>query len=276
MKASLFTTALYTGQVWIRAGVPCADLFDCSEAKLVHGASTFLMSAGQGFRPDGPQLEPALVQRHRMMDALVEEFEGRYVLELAAGLSPRGARFSSNESLHYVEVDLAPVLSVKRALLARTVQGQEVALRENIEFVPGDLRSMDLTDLVPPGEPVLVIGEGLFMYLNAQEQRSLWQRIATLISGRAGSRLVFDLVPSCEQAPGGTAGRLLGRVMGAFTGGKGFALDERTREDLCRDLRQCGLVSPRFISPREAPESWCVPHLELSTEQLLFVGEASA
>jgi O-methyltransferase involved in polyketide biosynthesis len=276
MKGSLFTTALYTGQVWVRAGVPCAGLFDCSEARMVHGASTFLMAAGRLFRSDGPQLEPALLQRHRMLDALVEEFEGKVVLELAAGLSPRGSRFSSNEDLHYVEVDLAPVLSVKRALLARTVQGQEVALRENLEFVAGDLRSMDLAGLVPPGEPVLVIGEGLFMYLSADEQRSLWRRIADLIAGRAGSQLAFDLVPSCEQAPSGTTGRLLAKVMGGFTGGRGFALDDRTREDLCADLARCGFVSPRCLAPAEAPESWRVPHLKLQTEQLLFLAGARA
>jgi O-methyltransferase involved in polyketide biosynthesis len=275
MKGSLFTTALDPGQVWFRAGVPCAGLFDCSEARMVHGASTFLMAAGQLFKSDGPQLEPALLQRHRMLDALVEEFEGKYVLELAAGLSPRGSRFSSNEALHYVEVDLAPVLSVKRALMARTVEGQEVALRENLQFVAGDLRSMDLAELVPAGEPVLVIGEGLFMYLTAAEQRGLWQRIAALIAGRAGSRLAFDLVPACEQAPGGAAGRLLGKVMGAFTGGRGFALDDRTREDLCDDLQQCGFVLPRALAPRAAPESWRVPHLDLPPEQLLFLAEAS-
>lgn len=275
MKGSLFTTALYTGQVWVRAGVPCAGLFDCSEARMVHGASTFAMAAGQLFRSDGPQLEPALLQRHRMLDALVEEFEGKYVLELAAGLSPRGSRFSSNEALRYIEVDLAPVLSVKRALMARTVEGQEVALRGNLQFVAGDLRSMDLAGLVPAGEPVLVIGEGLFMYLTVAEQRSLWQRIAALVAGRAGSRLAFDLVPACEQAPGSATGRLLGKFMGAFTGGKGFAVDKRTREDLCDDLQQCGFVSPRSLEPRAAPESWRVPHLDLPPEQLLFLADAS-
>jgi O-methyltransferase involved in polyketide biosynthesis len=113
------------------------------------------------------------------------------------------------------------------------------------------------------------------MYLTAAEQRSLWQRIAALVAGRAGSRLAFDLVTAGEQAPGGAVGRLLGKVMGAFTGGRGFALDDRTREDLCDDLQQCGFVSPRALAPRAAPESWRVPHLELPPEQLLFLAEAS-
>lgn len=276
MRGSLFTTALYTAQVWIRAGVPCAGLFECSEARMVHGASSLLMAAGRLFRSDGPQLEPALVQRHRMFDALVEEFEGGYVLELAAGLSPRGARFSAQDGVQYVEVDLAPVMAVKRGLLARTVQGQEIALRENMQFVSGDLRHMDLLELIPPGESVLVIGEGLFMYLGADEQRGLWRRVADLIAGRAGSQLAFDLVPPCEQASGGTTGRLLAKLMGAFTGGRGFALDDRTREDLCADLERCGFVSPRCLAPGEAPESWRVPHLELPTEQLLFLAGARA
>ncbi len=271
MNRSLFTTALFTGQTWVRGGVPCAELLDCNEGRWVHGVARAFMGVGSAIRSGAPKLEPALLQRHRMIDAMLEDWQGSHVLELASGLSPRGARFSADDELDYTEVDTADAVAIKRALLARTALGQSVALRSNLHFCSGDLRFMDFESLVPSTVPLFLIAEGLFMYLNADEQRSLWGRLSALLAGRPGSQLVFDLVPTCEQHSGGQAGHVLGRLMKRSTGGRGFVQDPRGRGAILQELGDCGLGQAHCIEPADAPARWQVPHLQEHTEQLLFV-----
>ena len=70
-----------------------------------------------------PTLEDYLVARHRTLDETLSDVIDHQgvtqVLELAAGLSPRGWRFTERygESLTYLETDLAPMASRKRAAL---------------------------------------------------------------------------------------------------------------------------------------------------------------
>src|SRR5581483_1125392 len=70
-------------------------------------------------------LEEYLLARHRAIDALLEraiERDGTgQVIEVAAGLSPRGWRFAQRygERLVYVEADLPEMAERKRAALER-------------------------------------------------------------------------------------------------------------------------------------------------------------
>ena len=75
--------------------------------------------------------------------------------------------------------------------------------RRNLRLQAADLREADLAAVAPPGDgPLLVIAEGLFMYLPAETQRRLWRRVAAL----APRTFVFDLLPAVEQPPPGAAG----------------------------------------------------------------------
>ena len=108
------------------------------------------------------------------------------------------------------------------------------------------------------------------MYLQAEEQRALWRRAAELCARRPGSAFAFDLVPACEQKPPGAFGRLLERVMKARTGGRGFERDERTREDLARELREAGFGPVQLLEPAGAPAAWGLPYLDEPTQMLVF------
>src|SRR5581483_12014065 len=73
----------------------------------------------------GPTLEQYLLARHRAIDALLEQAIERdgvsQVIEVAAGLSPRGWRFARRygERLIYVEADLPDMALRKFAALER-------------------------------------------------------------------------------------------------------------------------------------------------------------
>src|SRR5262249_29844996 len=143
-----------------------------------------------------PSLRCSLLQRHVIIDKLLETAAAKHVLELAAGLSRRGVAVSADPTVTYTEVDRPGVLEIKRKLLARTVEGRAVLARENLRLVGADLADAALEPLcsAPPGTPLFVVAEGLFSYPDAAGRRALWRRIRALFDGRPGT-LVFDLVP---------------------------------------------------------------------------------
>jgi O-methyltransferase involved in polyketide biosynthesis len=266
----LSVTALYTAHTWHWAKLDAADLFASRRSRDVFNATNLVLGAARAVRRL-PSLRHGLVQRHVMIDRLLGESGCTQVLELAAGLSRRGATFSADPGLRYVELDLPAMVAEKRRLLERTDRGRAVLARPNYVLVAADALDpdLDLAAHLAPG-PVLVIAEGLFMYLDAAAQRALWSRLAALIAARPGSALAFDLVPAVEQPPPGRVGRALEGLLKRFTRGRTFAVDARTRADLLADLRAAGFPAPRTLEPAAAPAAWSIPHLDRPTQILLW------
>ena len=270
-RGDLSVTALYTAQTWKWAGLPGAELFATWRGRDVFNATNFAIGAVRLVRRGLPSLKHGLVQRHLIFDHLLADSGCQQVIELAAGLSRRGATFSQDPAMHYVEVDLPHVVERKRTLLARTARGREVAERANLRLIAGDAEHLELEALLPEPGPVFVIAEGLLMYLDAEQQQRLWRRVAALVASRPGSVFAFDLVPFCEQPQPGRAGRFLQRVFERATRGSTFAFDERTRDDLAGQLEQCGFAQVRLLEPALAPPEWQLPFLDRRTQMLIFV-----
>ena len=268
----LSITAKYTAHCWKFGKFECAELLDTEEAKLVFDVTNAVLDLTSG--KAAPSLPHSLVQRHTIIDRLLTDWlhehgESGQVVELAAGLSARGVRFISNPEVMYTEVDVPSVLGRKRELLARTPAGQDAALRPNLSFTSGDITHLDLEPLVDPERPVFLIAEGLFMYLRADAQRTLWRRLASLCA-QPGSALAFDLVPACEEPEASRAGRVLDLGLRLLTGGRTFAKDERTRADLSGDLVDAGFDSVTVHDPSDNLDRWNLPYTRVPTKQLVF------
>ena len=268
----LSVTAKYTAHCWRFGKFERAELLDTHEAKLLFDMTNAALDLTS--RKTTPSLPHSLVQRHAIIDKLLadwlrEEGERGQVLELAAGFSARGVRFSANPEVDYTEVDLPAVLGRKRELLARAPQGQEAALRPNLRFIAADLAELDLTTLVDPTRPVFLIGEGLFMYLQAEEQRDLWRRLRA-VCAQPRSAFAFDLVPSCEEPPTGRGGGVLNRGLRFMTRGRTFARDDRTREDISEELLAAGFDAVKTHDPAGNLDRWGLPHVRVPTKQLVF------
>jgi O-methyltransferase involved in polyketide biosynthesis len=278
-EGDLSVTALYTCGTWAWAGLPGAELFDHDDARRVFGATNAALALARPFFEKPPSLKHSLVQRHVMIDRVLAESGARAVLELAAGLSRRGAAVTAADpGVRYLEVDRAHVVAKKRALLERSEAGRAALARPSLELVGADVADAPLAPLVERlgdvAAPLAVIAEGLLMYLDAPAQRGLWQKVRRLFDGRAGV-FVFDLVPAVEQARPGAVGRGLEWTMKKFTGGHSFARDERTRADVARELGEAGFVV-EMIEPAAAPARWQLPYTDVRTQQLLFVARPSA
>jgi len=256
----LLLTALYTNGAWSWGELPCAELLENRDARAVFAVTNSALALA---RPAwGPSLRCGLVQRHLMIDRLFAGSRARHVLELAAGLAPRGVARSADPSVVYTEVDREQVMALKRRVLERTAAGRAALARPNLRLVSAELGDTPLEGLVT-GAPLFVIAEGLFMYLEAAAQRALWRRIFAV----RPETFVFDLVPAVEQGAPGLGGRLLGWLMARATGGARFARDARTRADIAAELRAIGFAV-EVLEPRDVAG---LPHADVKTEVVLFV-----
>jgi len=170
-------TAHYTGYVWASHGLG-DPRFATTEGRLIY-TLTGLVQKPVGFL-GGPQLEHFLLARHRIMDRLLtaEIESGRVgqVVELAAGMSPRGLSYvEAHPGLTYVETDLPAMAERKRAVLERI--GTDTS-RHRVE--PVDVFGPELAQLFSSLDPdvgVAVVTEGLLNYLATSQVELLWTRL---------------------------------------------------------------------------------------------------
>src|SRR3954447_24555694 len=181
---SIGPTAFYTGEVWARHGMSHPELSRV-EGRVMHAmtAPTFLVSRALG----GPTLDGMLLGRHRVIDAMLEEAiaEGRVgqVLEVAAGMSPRGWRFTERHpDLLYVEADLPDMAARKRAALERIGRPPTHRAVDIDALADGGPLSLDaVADGLDDDQGLAIITEGLLSYLPRDAVLKLWSSFAQTI-----------------------------------------------------------------------------------------------
>jgi len=264
--ADLSITALYTAETWAWGGLDGAELLTSVDGKRVFDATNAVMRIARAVRRDWAPLRESLLQRHVMIDQIVREAGATKIVELAAGLSPRGIAFTRDPRIEYTEIDLPAMIERKRALLARTPAGNEVLARENLRLVAGDA----MTAPLPQAD--LIIAEGLLVYLDAAAQAALFAR-----AREAAPRFVFDLVPGAEEPEPGAIGRTLAAVMKRATGGGGFTRDRRSRAEILDALRAAGFEATGDpIDTRAVARARGLPHPDASTRAVIFDAHAHA
>ena len=192
-------TAHYTGYVWARNGLSHPDLAT-REGRLLFDSLQPVMLGSRAI--GGATLEAYLLARHRAIDALLERAidagEVGQVIEVAAGLSPRGWRFTRRYGarLVYVEADLPEMAEHKRAALERMGSLSERhrvrevdALRE--DQGPGSLAAV--AGELDSDEGLAIVTEGLLGYLPTDAVEGIWRRFAHTLAGFAAGRYISDL-----------------------------------------------------------------------------------
>jgi O-methyltransferase involved in polyketide biosynthesis len=156
-----------------------------------------LLSAAVG----GPSLESYLLARHRAIDALltqaIEQHGVPRVIEVAAGLSPRGWRFQTRygDRLTYIEADLPAMAARKRRALARIGSLGDHHRVEDLDALrdDGPASLAALAAGLDHGKGLAIITEGLLGYLGPDAVSGLWRRFAQTLTGFASGRYISDL-----------------------------------------------------------------------------------
>lgn len=178
--SSISFTALYTGHTWL-ANDLAAPVFRTTAGSLYYHALTPFEWLGRGVL--GDNFRTLLLQRHRIMDHLLEEaIETRgvtQVLEIACGLSPRGCRFvRSYPELNYIETDLPDMAARKKALLDGIDGSVPQVMPINIFASDGELSLDHVLDQFDHSQPIAVITEGLVVYFELDTITEFWRRLS--------------------------------------------------------------------------------------------------
>ena len=219
---SISPTAHYTGYVWARNGLSHSEL-TTTEGRLLFDSlhPLMLISGALG----GPSLEAYLLARHRAIDALLERGIEQHgitqVVEVAAGLSPRGWRFAKRygDRIAYYEADLPAMATRKRRALERMGSLSDRHQVRDLDALrdtgPGSLDAL-VADL-DPGTGLAIITEGLLGYLSPRDVAALWRRFAEALSRFPAGRYISDLHLGSAQTVQVRAFRV---VLAAFVRGR--------------------------------------------------------
>jgi O-methyltransferase involved in polyketide biosynthesis len=191
-------TAHYTGYVWARNGLS-NRAFETIEGRVLFEALQPAMRVNSILR--GGTLESYLLARHRAIDAglerAIDEQGISQVIEVAAGLSPRGWRFHERygERITYIEADLPGMAERKRRALERIG-----SLGEHHQVRVLDAVQDDGPDSLPavaaelePDRGLALITEGLLGYLPTDSVLEIWARFAGVLGGFTAGCYISDI-----------------------------------------------------------------------------------
>jgi len=112
--------------------------------------------------------------RTEILDEATREFIREHpdacVVNLGAGLCTRFTRID-NSRITWYELDLPEVIKLRRQFFTES---------DRCRFIEGSITDFAWVEQIQgPGKPVLFIGEGLFMYFEAQEVKSIFIELAS-------------------------------------------------------------------------------------------------
>lgn len=170
-------TAHYTGYIWYQMGIS-HSLLATSKGKRLAMIAHPIESWGEKYV--GGSMRTTLKERHTMLDDRLIELIGQnpdlQVLEIAAGLSPRGWWFRQHyPTIDYRELDLPDMAKTKQDALKQIDDRSPDVLSVDL-FTEDFKKAFETFD---PKRPLVVISEGLINYFTKELLQQLIQSIAT-------------------------------------------------------------------------------------------------
>lgn len=166
--------------------------------------------------PEGNSHAWAWVTRTYLFDQFIDreiQHGVDVVVNLAAGLDARPYRMQLRPALQWIEIDLPEILTYKETILASETPTCRLE-RIRADLSDGAARKSLFADLAARGQKILVLTEGLLIYLETSEVLSLAQDLA---ANAQFQRWILDLhSPGLLHMMQRTAGTQLSQVGAQF------------------------------------------------------------
>jgi len=251
---SISPTAHYTSYVWFANGYSHAAFATPTGRAMYHALRAPNLIAR---RVNLPTLDGMLLARHRLIDLrlqlAIESGQIGQIVEVAAGLSPRGWRFAKRygDQITYVEADLPQMIGRKRDILAGL--GGEHAHHRTVEIDAladrGPTSIAGVCATLDPSVGTAIITEGLINYFDRELVLAMWRRFGAALRAFPSSLYLSDLM-----LRGDNAGPLVtgfSWLLSAFVRGK-VHLHFDTVDEAERALVESDLPGV-LLSPGEFP-----------------------
>lgn len=196
-ETAISPTAHYTGYVWVKNGLSDPRLLTPKGKFLFHVLEP-LMALSR--LRNGPTAEEFLLARHQLIDyqleQLVDNDKVTQIIELGAGLSPRGLRFRKKygDKLIYIEADLPEMSRLKQNLIRSSldpVHHSVMVTNVLLDKGPGSLQSVVSTLNKEAG--TVIITEGLLNYFDEVTVKKIWRIISDNLSSFSYGAYVSDI-----------------------------------------------------------------------------------
>jgi O-methyltransferase involved in polyketide biosynthesis len=134
--------------------------------------------------------------RYKVTDRILAEYDMTQVLEIAAGLSPRGLALTRNPDVVYVVTDLPEMLKVEETI-AETIIAKSNGHRSNLHFQAANALDMESLSKAATAfktdRPLAIITEGLLPYFNRREKGVLAGNIHDVLGKYDGLWIASDV-----------------------------------------------------------------------------------
>jgi O-methyltransferase involved in polyketide biosynthesis len=157
------------------------------------GAAAVFRDIVQGDPMDFLWSAPMVEMRYKAIDALLLRQQARQIVEVAAGVSPRGLIWSRKDGYIFFQTDLVDISREMEGMVRASTVGKP----DRLHFFPlnavnGDnFRSLD--DRLDPDAPVTVIAEGLMPYLTLDEKARVAANVRWLLKRHGGVWITTDI-----------------------------------------------------------------------------------
>lgn len=241
-------TAHYTGYRWYLQGIS-HPAFATSKGKFLNTLLHPLENWAE--HKLGGSMRTVLEQRHRIIDQQLDQLLERHpdlqVVEIAAGLSPRGWHYRQQvPQLRYIEVDLPDMAASKRTALAQAGQPEAEVLAIDL-FTP---QLDDLFACLDQERPVVIISEGLVNYFSQHMLHTLWSRLAA--HGRQFVQFYY-LTDLCPEPVGHRHSKLVTRSgqLLRWMSKSAFAFHFARPAELIAFMQMCGFEQVQVLQPAD-------------------------
>ena len=132
--------------------------------------------------------------RYWSIDQLLSELHAKNILEISSGFSFRGLQTVQENNVHYIDTDLPDIIETKMNLLARLQK--ETAPTGTLETLPlnalDEKQFAETVSRFSEGQ-IVIINEGLLMYLNKEEKEKLCGIIRNVLRQHGGYWITADI-----------------------------------------------------------------------------------
>jgi O-methyltransferase involved in polyketide biosynthesis len=133
--------------------------------------------------------------RYRSVDQLLGDLEIKNILELSSGFSFRGLETVKQKGFYYIDTDLPDVIEMKKNIIA-TLKNDSFNTEGKLELLP--LNALDepqFDEIINrfPDAKIVIVNEGLLMYLDTNEKEKLCGIIHKILSERGGYWITADI-----------------------------------------------------------------------------------
>ncbi len=258
-------------------------------AKLVAYARTFTdipfareiaikSNAKQAFEDQTGEIRasPVWEARYKVTDKIIKEHGIAQVLEIAAGLSPRGLSMTKKPDVIYVATDLPQILEEEKEIV-NSILAQLNESRPNLHFQAANALDMEslskAVTFFKKAKSLAILTEGLLPYFTMEEKHTLAKNIHEIFSEYSGYWITNevwckDALRKMSQSAGDVAKKRIEKDQYNIVSGNNVFSDD---DEIKRFFVQEGFKIERYSHLKIFGELTSVKNLGLSEEEIVKI-----